>query len=74
MAKFALICEGVTDQITISNILCGFFDNENLDEDIAFLQPPYDVTTQKQKYGEFGGMAYAAVIFGRIKIQGCSFK
>lgn len=55
MAKFALICEGVIDQIAISNILCGFFDNEDLDEDIAFLQPPYDVTTQKQKYGEFGG-------------------
>lgn len=53
MAEFALICEGVTDQITISNILCGFFDNEDLDEDIAPLQPPYDATTQKQK--DFGG-------------------
>lgn len=53
MAEFALVCEGVTDQITISNILCGFFYNEDLDEDIAPLQPPYDATTQKQK--GFGG-------------------
>ena len=53
MAEFALVCEGITDQITISNILCGFFDNEDLDEDIAPLQPPYDATAQKQK--DFGG-------------------
>ena len=33
--------------------MCGFFDDENLDEDISPLQPPYDATTQKQK--DFGG-------------------
>ncbi|MEM9213184.1 MAG: phage tail protein [Cyanobacteria bacterium P01_F01_bin.150] len=53
MAEFALVCEGVTDQVTITNILCGFFDNEDLDEDVAPLQPPYDATTQKQR--DFGG-------------------
>lgn len=53
MAEFALICEGITDQVIITDILCGFFDNEDLDEDISPLQPPYDATTQKQK--EFGG-------------------
>ena len=56
MAKFALACEGVTDQIVIENILCGFYkDYEDLDEEIQPLQPPYDVTTQKQKEDEFGG-------------------
>ena len=56
MAKFALACEGVTDQIVIENILCGFYeDYEDLDEEIQPLQPPYDITTQKQMEGEFGG-------------------
>ncbi|HIO93034.1 MAG TPA: phage tail protein [Leucothrix mucor] len=55
MAKFALACEGITDQIVIENILCGFYKDNNLDEDISPLQPPYDATTQKQKEGEFGG-------------------
>lgn len=53
MAEFALICEGITDQVIITDILCGFFDDEGLDGDIVPLQPPYDATTQKQK--EFGG-------------------
>jgi len=56
MAKFALACEGVTDQIVIENILCGFYkDYDDLDEEIQPLQPPYDKTTQKQMEGEFGG-------------------
>ncbi|MEM1252617.1 MAG: phage tail protein [Cyanobacteria bacterium P01_H01_bin.21] len=53
MAEFALICEGITDQVIITDILCGFFSNEDLDEDISRLQPPFDATTQKQK--DFGG-------------------
>ena len=56
MAIFALACEGVTDQIVIENILCGFYqDYDDLDEEIQPLQPPYDATTQKQQEGEFGG-------------------
>lgn len=56
MAKFALVCEGITDQIAIENILCGFYkDYDDLDEEIQPLQPPYDTTTQKQKESEFGG-------------------
>lgn len=56
MALFALACEGITDQIVIENILCGFYNqHDDLDEDIQPLQPPYDVTTQKQQEGEFGG-------------------
>lgn len=40
MSKFGIIGEGYTDQVTIQNILCGFFNDKNLDEDIAFL--PHD--------------------------------
>jgi len=56
MAKFGLVTEGITDQIVIENILCGFYkDYEDLDQEIQPLQPPYDETTKKQKEGEFGG-------------------
>jgi hypothetical protein len=50
---FGLACEGITDQITIENILCGYFKNPDLDEEITHLQPPFDETDQKQK--DFGG-------------------
>ncbi|MEI6333385.1 MAG: hypothetical protein WCS87_02400 [Methylococcaceae bacterium] len=50
---FGLACEGITDQITIENILCGYFKNPELGENIVQLQPLYDETDQKQK--EFGG-------------------
>lgn len=50
---FGLACEGVTDQITIENILCGYFENiEDLDEEIQPVQPLFDETDQKQK--DFG--------------------
>lgn len=39
MKKFGIIGEGITDQITIENILCGFFKNKNLDIDIEPLRP-----------------------------------
>jgi len=56
MAKFALACEGVTDQIVIENILCGYYkDFDDLDEEIQPLQPPFDATNQKQLEGEYGG-------------------
>jgi hypothetical protein len=49
---FGLACEGVTDQITIENILCGYFKNLD-DEEITHLQPLFDETDRKQK--DFGG-------------------
>ena len=53
MAKFGLACEGITDQIVIENILCGFYkDIADLDADIEPLQPPFDETTKKQS--DFG--------------------
>ncbi|PCK09301.1 MAG: phage tail protein [Alteromonadaceae bacterium] len=60
MSIFGLACEGVTDQIVIENILCGFFkdielDDKDLDDEITYLQPPFDETTKTQLQGEFGG-------------------
>jgi hypothetical protein len=49
--KFGLACEGITDHITIANILCGYFSNPDLDEEIAELQPSFDETEQKQGEG-----------------------
>lgn len=48
---FGLACEGITDQITLENILCGYFENPDLSEDITALQPPFDETDQKQGDG-----------------------
>jgi hypothetical protein len=48
---FGLACEGITDQITIENILCGYFENPELNEDITELQPPFDETDQTQGGG-----------------------
>jgi len=61
MAKFGLITEGITDQIVIENILCGFYkDYEDLDEEIYALEPPRDETDMKQAYSEFG-MGWTAI-------------
>jgi hypothetical protein len=55
MAKFGLVTEGITDQIVIENILCGFYkDYDDLDEEIFALEPPRDETDNKQAYSEFG--------------------
>jgi len=55
MVKFGLVTEGITDQIVIENILCGFYrDYDDLDEEIHPLEPPRDETDMKQAYSEFG--------------------
>lgn len=55
MLKFGLACEGATDQAVIENILCGFYNNKNLRQEIKAFQPLFDETQQKQLEGEFGG-------------------
>ncbi len=50
--KFALACEGITDQISIENILSGYIE-EDVSEDTTYLQPPFDETDKKQS--DFGG-------------------
>ncbi len=52
MIKFGLACEGITDQIVIENILCGFYKNyDDLDDEIHPFEPPRDETDKKQ--GDF---------------------
>lgn len=50
--KFGIAFEGLTDYITIENILCGYFDDLESDE-IEDLQPQLDETDKKQL--DFGG-------------------
>jgi len=52
MITFGLITEGITDQIVISNILYGFFNNDDLI--INELQPLRD-ETDKNKSSNIGG-------------------
>lgn len=63
---FGLACEGVTDQITIENILCGYFKNLD-DEEITHLQPPFDETDQRQK--DFGGWQMLLVYLGTTRFR-----
>ena len=53
MAKFGLACEGITDQIVIENILCGFYKDLEDDEIQAF-QPSRDETNRKQEENSGG--------------------
>ncbi len=52
MNTFALITEGITDQIIIENILSGFFNSNDID--INCLQPLYDETDQN-RLDSYGG-------------------
>lgn len=54
MKTFGIISEGITDQIVLENILCGYFSNMDLNSNITFLQPPRDNTDQAQ-VSRFGG-------------------
>ncbi len=64
---FGLACEGVTDQITIENILCGYFNSPDLDEEITQLQPAFDETDQKQK--GFGGWQILLAYLGMKRFR-----
>lgn len=52
MITFGLVTEGVTDQIVITKILFGFFNNKNIP--IHHLQPIYD-ETEKARLDSHGG-------------------
>jgi hypothetical protein len=55
MAKFGLACEGITDQIVIENILCGFYKGyEDLDQEIQAFEPLRDQTGKKQEENSGG--------------------
>ncbi|MBB6559006.1 hypothetical protein HNP48_001670 [Acidovorax soli] len=51
MTRFALITEGITDQVVIDNILGGHYDE---DVDVQIIQPARDATDQARQ-GEEGG-------------------
>lgn len=48
MQLFGLAAEGVTDFAVIESILCGFYDYDDLEDEINQLQPAFDATNQKQ--------------------------
>jgi len=52
MKKFAIIAEGITDQIIIDDILAGHFKSDDLN--INWFQPSRD-ETDKNKSGNYGG-------------------
>ena len=76
MLNFGLACEGVTDQIVIENILCGYFhDEDDLDEQINYLQPAFDQTTNKQDgFGGWNGLLeYLTMKRFRDDVVNCSY-
>ncbi|MFQ2348380.1 MULTISPECIES: hypothetical protein [Aeromonas] len=49
---FSIAGEGVTDQVTIQNVLCGFFDTiEDLEQEVIFVQPHQDATDEEDVRG-----------------------
>lgn len=51
MLTFALITEGITDQVTIESILIGYYDAE---PEVRYIQPLRDAT-DKNRQGNFAG-------------------
>lgn len=55
MPTFALITEGITDQVVLEIIIQAFYSNKLEDEvDVNPLQPPLDATDEARQ-GDFGG-------------------
>lgn len=46
MATFGIIAEGITDQTVIENILRGYFENEEDEPVVNYVQPPNDKTSR----------------------------
>lgn len=44
MADFAIVAEGITDQIVLKNIILAYYDEREPEPLIAFEQPPLDTT------------------------------
>lgn len=57
---FGLATEGITDQAVLENILYGVYKSkvgDDIEDEIAFLQPAFDETTRKQEgYGSWTGL------------------
>lgn len=46
MPTFGIIAEGITDQIVLENILCGYLGDQDEDPVVNYVQPPFDATSQ----------------------------
>jgi hypothetical protein len=69
MAIFGLACEGITDQIVIQNILCGFYkDYKELDGEIIPFEPLRDETNRKQEENS-GGWTRLLTYLGESRFQ-----
>lgn len=56
MPSFALIAEGITDQVVIEAILDSFYRGEDDELSVAYIQPTRDATDQsRQEREDFGG-------------------
>jgi len=73
MSKFGIIGEGITDQITIENILCGFFENPDLDEDIEYLKPPCKNNKQDGYNNWLLTLNHLKTEIFRNEVLGCEF-
>ncbi|EKY3317877.1 TPA: hypothetical protein NVH54_002648 [Vibrio cholerae] len=51
MPVFGLACEGPTDAVVLENILLGYVDNLDDEEDIQQLQPQLDATDKADTFG-----------------------
>lgn len=54
MTSFALVAEGITDQITLETILYEHYDSDDADLDITSVQPLRDATDESRQ-ADFGG-------------------
>ena len=51
MLKFGVIAEGPTDQTVIENILLGYFEEQEDEPDIRYIQPPRPLTETPAGWG-----------------------
>ncbi len=51
MLTFGVIAEGPTDQTVIENILLGYFDGQDEEPDIRFIQPPRPLSETPAGWG-----------------------
>ncbi len=51
MLKFGVIAEGPTDQTVIENILLGYFEDQEDEPDIRYIQPPRPLTETPAGWG-----------------------
>ena len=51
MLNFGVIAEGPTDQTVIENILLGYFEDQDEEPNIRYIQPPRQLTETPAGWG-----------------------